>query len=169
MLGGQAVNSIVGAFCRFYSSGARPHRLVYGTASDLLADQQANDALRTRKGHNTIIHVYDEIALSRWVERTVAAAGIVTLLGATVRNVICHDRRIGPVITTNRHGDVLVDAQHYIDASGDPVLSTAAAHACDLAESGPVHTINLAALRERLRENMEAADLVFEHEEIVAG
>jgi hypothetical protein len=48
-------------------------------------------------------------------------------------------------------------------------MGTAAAHACDLAGSGPAHAVDLAALRERLRENLERADLVFEHEEMVAG
>lgn len=122
-LGGQAVHSIVGTFCGFYSNGADPYRLVYGVASEILVDLGARGAIKTRKGRNTIIHVYDEVVLSRWVERNVAATGIIPLLGATIRDVSLKARKLGSIVATTRFGDVEIAADHYIDASGDAVLS----------------------------------------------
>lgn len=122
VLGGQAVNSLVGTFCGFYSNGPRPYRVVYGIASDLIDDLDRAGALRMQTGRNTIIHIYDELALSRWVERNVEVAGTTVILGATLREVVCRGRRIEQVVATTRFGDVAVEAEHYIDASGDAAL-----------------------------------------------
>ncbi|MDH7799142.1 MULTISPECIES: FAD-dependent oxidoreductase [unclassified Beijerinckia] len=122
-LGGQSVHSIVGTFCGFYSNGADPYQLVYGIASEIITELGSRGAIKTRKGRNTIIHVYDEVALSRWVEQSVAATGITPLLGATIREVSLKARKLGSIVAATRFGDVEIEADHYIDASGDAVLS----------------------------------------------
>jgi ribulose 1,5-bisphosphate synthetase/thiazole synthase len=122
VLGGQAVNSLVGTFCGFYSNGPRPYRVVYGIASELIDELGRAGALRMQTGRNTIIHIYDELALSRWVERNVDTVGATVILGATIREVVRTERRIDRIIATTRFGDVVIEAEHYIDASGDAAL-----------------------------------------------
>src|SRR6516162_5613455 len=69
-LGGQAVNSIIGTFCGLFSNGPRGYQFTHGIADEILRDLGAQDALHYRRGgpSNTTVVMYDEIALSRWIE-----------------------------------------------------------------------------------------------------
>ena len=55
--------------------------------TDILRDLGAQGALHYRHGgpSNTIVVQYDEVALARWIEEQVRAAGITVLLGAVMR------------------------------------------------------------------------------------
>src|SRR5262245_13143543 len=82
-LGGQAVNSIIGTFCGLFSNGTHGYQFTYGVADDILNDLGRQDkALYYRNGPITTVVYYDEVALARWIERAIEAAGIVTLVGA---------------------------------------------------------------------------------------
>ena len=67
-----------------------------GIADGILRDLGSQGALHYRHGgpSNTIVVQYDEIALARWIEREVQAAGITVLLGAVMRTVTRDGRRI---------------------------------------------------------------------------
>src|SRR5690349_17677508 len=69
-LGGQAVNSIIGSFCGLLSNGLEGYQLTHGIADDILRELGAEGTLHYRRGHTTVV-LYDEVALGRWVERTV--------------------------------------------------------------------------------------------------
>lgn len=122
-LGGQAVNSIIGTFCGLYSNGPAVSRLTYGVADDILQDLHANGAARNLPARNSVIVQYDEIALARWIDESVQEAGITVLLGAVVRNVRLVDRRITSLDIATKFGDVSVEADGFIDASGDATVA----------------------------------------------
>lgn len=122
-LGGQAVNSIIGTFCGLYSNGPDITRLTYGIADDILHDLHAGGAARNRPARASIIVQYDEIALARWVDNAVQDAGITVLLGAVVRNARFANRRISALDVATKFGDVLVEADGFIDASGDATVA----------------------------------------------
>ena len=128
-LGGQAVNSIIGTFCGLFANGTDGQQLTYGIADDILRDLGAEGALHYRREHTTVV-LYDEVALARWIERTVAGLGITLLLGAVLRRVRLEDRRVTGLELATRHGDVLVRAQGYVDASGDAALAWQAGLDC---------------------------------------
>src|SRR3984893_9946287 len=88
-LGGQAVNSIIGTFCGLFANGTHGRQLTHGIADDILRELGAQDALHYRRGgpSNTTVVMYDEVALSRWVEEAVRKAEIIVLLGAILRGV----------------------------------------------------------------------------------
>src|SRR5262245_11487865 len=88
-LGGQAVNSIIGTFCGLFANGTHGHQLTHGIADGILQDLGAEGALYYRRGgpSNTTVVMYDEIALSRWIEEAVRRADITVLLGAILRGV----------------------------------------------------------------------------------
>src|SRR5687768_10936605 len=111
-LGGQAVNSVIGTFCGFFSNGYHGYQTVHGIADGILSNLGAQGALHYRHGgpSNTIVVQYDEIALARWIERQVAAAGITVLLGAVMRGVDRDGRRIRSLELATRFGDVTVTA-----------------------------------------------------------
>lgn len=122
-LGGQAVNAIIGTFCGLYSNGPDIVRLTYGIADEILNDLTTSGAARNRTARNSIIVQYDEIALARWIDKAVRDAGITVLLGAVVRNATLTGRRVTAIEIATRFGDVQVEAEGYVDASGDAAVA----------------------------------------------
>ncbi len=137
-LGGQAVNSIIGTFCGLFANGYDGYQLTHGIADGILRDLGAQDVLFYRHGgpSNTTVVMYDEIALGRWIEQHVAAAGITVLLGAVMREVARDGRRIRAIDLATRYGDVRVSASGFVDASGDAALARAAG--APTAAAGPL-------------------------------
>src|ERR1700685_2730226 len=121
-LGGQAVNSIIGTFCGLYSNGPNARQLTHGIADDILRDLGAQGAARPMRGPMTITVYYDEVALSRWVETTVRAAGIRIVVGAVLREVRFENRRIKALFLATRCGDLRITATGFVDATGDAAL-----------------------------------------------
>jgi flavin-dependent dehydrogenase len=140
-LGGQAVNSVIGTFCGFFSNGYSGYQTVHGIADGILRDLGAQDALHYRHGgpSNTVVVQYDEVALARWIEREVQAAGITVLLGAVMRHVERDGRRIRAIELATRYGDVRVAAAGFVDATGDAALAWNAGLACREAADGPIY------------------------------
>ncbi|MBP7064186.1 FAD-dependent oxidoreductase [Ferrovibrio sp.] len=129
-LGGQSTQSLIGTFCGLYSNGPAPYRVVYGMADAMLRDLRAMDALAPRRGRNTVIVMYQEQALARWMEQALAEAGVTLLLGSTLLAVHRSDARITGLSLASRHGLLDVTAQGFVDASGDAALAFAAGFAC---------------------------------------
>jgi len=140
VLGGQAVNSIVGTFCGLFSNGTHGFQFTHGVADDILHDLgQQDKALFYRHGPLTTVVYYDEIALGRWIERTLAREGVRPLLGATLREVERDGRRIRALRLATRYGEVIVEATGFVDASGDAALAWLAGLPCRESESAPVY------------------------------
>jgi hypothetical protein len=131
-LGGQAVNSIIGSFCGLYSNGKPEERwqLTHGIADGILKDLGAMGALHHNQGPMTTVVFYDEVALARWIEKQILAAGVTVILGAVLRGVAMAGRRIAEAELATRYGDVRVSADGFIDASGDAALAYAAGLPC---------------------------------------
>jgi hypothetical protein len=139
-LGGQAVNSIIGTFCGLYSNGAHGYQFTHGIADDIIRDLGALDkALYFRHGPVTTVVYYDEIALGRWVEESVRAAGVTVLLGAVLRHVERDGRRVKWLEFATRYGDVIVETTGYVDATGDAALTWQAGFACRESARAPVY------------------------------
>lgn len=140
VLGGQAVNSIIGTFCGLYSNGTHGYQFTHGVADDILkALGEQDKALFYRHGPITTVVYYDEVALSRWAERTVEKEGIVPLLGATMHRVERDGRRIRSLEVVTRYGNVIVEATGFVDASGDAALAWLAGLPCRESENTPVY------------------------------
>lgn len=140
-LGGQAVNSVIGTFCGLFSNGYSGYQLTHGIADGILRDLGAQDALHYRHGgpSNTVVVMYDEVALARWIEEQVRTAGITVLLGAVLRAVERDGRRIRGVELATRYGDVHLTATGFVDASGDAALAWTAGLPCREAADGPIY------------------------------
>lgn len=122
-LGGQAVNAIIGTFCGLYSNGPDIRRLTYGIADEILDSLYAAGAARDRPARNSMIVQYDEVALARWVDRTVRDAGITVLLGATVRDAETEGDRVSRLHAATKFGDVAIESDGFVDASGDATVA----------------------------------------------
>jgi len=147
-LGGQAVNSIIGTFCGLFANGTHGIQLTHGIADDILRELGAQDALHYRRGgpSNTTVVMYDEIALSRWVEEAVRKAGITVLLGAVLRGVARDGARIRELDLATRYGDAKLAATGFVDATGDAVLTWEAGFACREPADGPVYGTQMMVL-----------------------
>jgi len=131
-LGGQAVNSIIGTFCGLFSNGPEPRQLTHGVADDILRDLGARGAVRCVRSSiaSTTVVYYEEVALGRWIETAVRAAGITVVLGAVLRKVQSENRRITEISLATRYGDIQIAATGFVDASGDATLAWQAGLPC---------------------------------------
>ncbi|MCW5752163.1 MAG: FAD-dependent oxidoreductase [Alphaproteobacteria bacterium] len=130
-LGGQSVASVIGTFCGLYSNGPEPYQVTHGIADGILRDLGAEGALHPIRGRrNTIIVQYREQALARWIERQVAAAGIMPILSALLVSVRREGRRIRGLDLATRFGMLEVEAAGFVDASGDAALAWTAGLPC---------------------------------------
>lgn len=147
-LGGQAVNSIIGTFCGLFANGTHGYQFTHGIADDILRDLGEQDALHYRRGgpSNTTVVMYDEIALSRWIEEAVRKAGITVLTGAILRAVERDGGRVRALDLATRYGDVSLTAQGFVDATGDAALTYAAGFACRENAGGPLYGTQMMVL-----------------------
>ena len=121
-LGGQAIGSIIGTLIGLYTHGPQPYQITHGIADELIADLDAEGSLVTYR-NITVTFQYDELRLARWMERKVQAAGIQVLVGAVLTDVGFANRRVSHIDFATRFGGVRVEAQGFVDASGDATLA----------------------------------------------
>jgi 2-polyprenyl-6-methoxyphenol hydroxylase-like FAD-dependent oxidoreductase len=121
-LGGQAVNSIIGTICGLFSNAPSRRQLTHGIADDIIRDLGAQGAAHLVDGAMTTTLYYDEVALGRWVETRVRAAGVKVVLGAVLRNAKVENRRITELSLATRYGDLAITATGFVDATGDAAL-----------------------------------------------
>ncbi len=147
-LGGQAVNSIIGTFCGLFANGQHGAQFTHGIADDILRELGAQGALHYRRGgpSNTTVVMYDEIALSRWIEEAIRNADITVLLGAILRGVARDGTRIRGLDLATRYGDVKLSAAGFVDATGDAALTWEAGFACREPADGPIYGTQMMVL-----------------------
>ena len=123
-LGGQAIGSIIGTIIGLFTHGPKPYQITHGIADDLIADLTTEGSIHRRVSMTgTITFQYDEVRLGRWIERKVDAAGIHAIVGAVVTHVEFADRRVRFIEFATRFGTVRIEANGFVDASGDAALS----------------------------------------------
>ena len=137
-LGGQTYNSCIGCFCGFYSNGDPGYQLTHGIADTLFRDLKAQGGLFENPIGITRVPYYDETLFLRWAEKQVLAAGIQALLGAVIRRVVMKNRRITEIHAATRYGDVVINADGFVDASGDAVVGWLAGLSCNIPEKGSI-------------------------------
>ena len=123
-LGGQAIGSIIGTIIGLYTHGAAPYQITRGIADDLIADLTAEGSLNRRTSMTgTITFQYDEVRLARWIEKQVEAADIQVLVGAVMTGVTFENRRLRSIDVATRFGAARIEANGFVDASGDASLT----------------------------------------------
>lgn len=121
-LGGQAVNSIIGMIVGLFGNGPNGKQLTHGIADDIIRDLGATGDLEVRMGGVSPNAFYNEVALGRWIERKILELGITPLVGAILRGVHLDSRRVRELLLATRYGDVVVQADGFVDATGDAAL-----------------------------------------------
>jgi FAD dependent oxidoreductase len=129
VLGGQMVHSLIGLFCGVFGNAPGYPQLTHGVFDDIFRDLGPTGDLHFQRGHTTTVY-YNEVALGRWLERTVLASGVRTILGTVLQEVRVRDGRIDSVLLASRYGNVSVAALGFVDASGDAALTWEAGLPC---------------------------------------
>src|ERR1700733_11824461 len=75
-LGGQAVNSIIGMMVGLFGNPPGNKQLTHGIADDIIHDLTASGDLKLVMGGVSLNALYNEVALGRWVERTILSLNI---------------------------------------------------------------------------------------------
>ncbi len=138
-LGGQAVNSIIGMIVGLFGNGPNGKQLTHGIADDILRDLGASGDLEVRMGGVSPNAFYNEVGLGRWVERQVLELGITPLLGAILREVRMEGRRVVELELATRYGDVALEAEGFVDATGDAALVWQAGLECREPAEGVIY------------------------------
>jgi hypothetical protein len=120
-LGGQAIGSIIGTLIGLYTHGPDAYQITHLVADDLLRDLAAEGSL-LRMHRSTVTFQYDEVRMSRWMERKIEEAGVQAIVGAVLTRVVFENRRVQHIEFATRFGGVRVEANGYIDSSGDASL-----------------------------------------------
>ena len=138
-LGGQAVNSIIGMFCGLFTPGPNGRQITHGIADEIIHDLGDTEDVKVVTGSTMKVVMYNEVALGRWVEKAVTAAGVQPLTGAIIRQVNMDGRRVVSLDIATRHGDVRIRANGFIDASGDAALTWQAGLDCRVQKTGQIY------------------------------
>ncbi len=121
-LGGQAVGAALGTICGLFRNGPVPRRLTHGVMDGLFEALLDRGEAALRRVRGTFILDYVPNAWMRWAEGQVAECGIVPLPGAIVRRVEQRDGIVEALLLSTRFGDARVEANRFVDASGDAVV-----------------------------------------------
>jgi 2-polyprenyl-6-methoxyphenol hydroxylase-like FAD-dependent oxidoreductase len=123
-LGGQAIGSIIGTIIGLYTHGPTPYQITRGIADDLITDLTAEGSLNRRVSMTgTITFQYDEVRLARWIEKQIEAADVQVLVGAVITGVTFENRCLRAIDIATRFGAARVEANGFVDASGDASLT----------------------------------------------
>ncbi len=120
-LGGQAIGSIIGTLIGLFTHGPQAYQITHGVADDLIRDMTAEGSL-LRMHRSTVTFQYDEVRLGRWMERKIQDAGVQAVVGAVLTDVAFRDRRVQHIEFATRFGGLRVEADGFIDSSGDATL-----------------------------------------------
>ncbi len=129
LIGGQMVHSLIGLFAGVFGNAPEYQQLTHGIFDDIFAALEPTGDLHFARGHTTTVF-YNEVALGRWLERTVRDLGIQVITGAVLGDVTLRDGFVRSVGLATRYGDVRVNAAGYVDASGDAALTWQAGLPC---------------------------------------
>jgi FAD-dependent oxidoreductase family protein len=129
LIGGQMVHSLIGLFCGVFGNAPDYAQLTHGVFDDIFRELSPSGDLHFARGHTTTVF-YNEVALGRWLERTVRDLGIQVVTGAVLREAPLRDGRLEAITLATRYGDLRVRADGYVDASGDAALTWQAGLPC---------------------------------------
>ena len=129
LIGGQMVHSLIGLFAGVFGNAPEYVQLTHGIFDDIFASLAPSGDLYFSRGHTTTVF-YNEVALGRWLERTVRDLGIQVITGAVLGDVALNDGFVSSIDLATRYGDVRVRAAGFVDASGDAALTWQAGLPC---------------------------------------
>src|SRR5215471_16846831 len=96
LIGGQMVHSLIGLFCGVFGNAPRYTQLTHGVFDDIFRSLEPAGDLYFSRGH-TMTVFYNEVALGRWLEKTVRDLGIQVITGAVLGDVTMRDGYVAAV------------------------------------------------------------------------
>src|SRR5580692_5999812 len=129
LIGGQMVHSLIGLFCGIFGNAPEYRQLTHGVFDDIFRALGSSGDLYFSRGHTTT-DFYNEVALGRWLEKTVRDLGIRVVTGAVLQDVVMRDGRVFSAGLATRYGNLRIRADGFVDASGDAAMTWQAGLPC---------------------------------------
>src|ERR1700761_7726892 len=129
LIGGQMVHSLIGLFAGVFGNAPGYTQLTHGIFDDIFAALAPSGDIYFNRSHTQNVF-YNEVALGRWLERTISGLGIQVITGAVLGDVAFDDGVVSAIRVSTRYGDVRVSASGFVDASGDAALTWQAGLPC---------------------------------------
>jgi hypothetical protein len=145
-LGGAATTRNVLTYCGLYTLGDEPRLCVAGVASEVLAKLARRGGVVGPRRHRGVFVVIDPEAVKLALDEVCREAGVDVLLHALVTGAPRENGRIRAILYQDRNGAHAVEAEAFVDASGDGDL---AHHSGAAAEYGHGGAVNLGTLGTR--------------------
>lgn len=127
-MGGAATNSQVLAYCGFFARGETVRQTVFGVGQDLLLELKALgvsiEPIVSKSGYWVVM--LDPEATKLAFDRLARRNGVDVLLHSRLVAADVADGRIGSVTLVDHSGFATVEADAFVDASGEATLSTVA-------------------------------------------
>ena len=133
VIGGQMVHSLIGLFCGVFGNAPAHQQLTHKIFDDIFRDLGPPGDLHFQRGHTTTVF-YNEVALGRWLERTIQKLKIKAILGTVLQHADLRDGRLNAIELATRYGNVQIQAAGFVDASGDAALTWQAGLPCRVPE-----------------------------------
>jgi 2-polyprenyl-6-methoxyphenol hydroxylase-like FAD-dependent oxidoreductase len=129
LIGGQMVHSLIGLFCGIFGNAPEYRQLTHGVFDDIFRALGSSGDLYFSRSHTTTVF-YNEVAIGRWLEKTVRDLGIQVVTGAVLQDVVMRDGRVFSAGLATRYGNLRIRADGFVDASGDAALTWQAGLPC---------------------------------------
>lgn len=149
-LGGQAVGGLSGTICGLYLTNEEwtvnngPKQIVFGFAEKFRQRMIKNNGLSMPQLYgNTYVDAHDPFVWKYSSEDLLHEAGVDILYHTIVTDVEMVDRTIKGVIVNTADGYGLINADYFIDASGDAVLVAASNGEFRMGQNGVVQNPSL--------------------------
>ncbi|TRL35436.1 FAD-dependent oxidoreductase [Methylosinus sporium] len=158
-LGGQSVAAQINTFCGFYANGPTPRQIVFGIADEILADLgKTGDVMLLRSRHNSFVVHYHSVALQRWIERATSRESVTPLLGAALFDARVEDERLVSISVATRAGILRIEAEAFVDATGDAAVAWMSGLATREPAAGPIYGSQNGILRNVDEQALAAID-----------
>src|SRR5882672_1152090 len=122
-LGGASTTRGVLTYCGIYTLQEEPRQAVRGVADNVITTLRAMSAITPPQRHRGVFLIFDPEAVKRVLDKVCQDAGVEVLLHSCVTEAQRADGKISQVRCADHSGEHWLEADAFVDASGD----------CDLA------------------------------------
>jgi FAD dependent oxidoreductase len=129
-LGGASTTKGVLTYCGIYTLEEEPRQAVRGVADKLIAMLRAMGAITPPQRHRGVFLIFDPEAVKLVLDKVCRDAGVEVLLHAVVTDAQRAEGKISRIRFADHSGEHWMEADAFVDASGD----------CDLAAFGGAST-----------------------------
>jgi hypothetical protein len=138
-LGGASTTRGVLTYCGIYTLQEEPRQAVRGVADDILTKLRAMSAITPPQRHRGVFLIFDPEAVKLVLDKVCQDAGVEVLLHSCLTEAQRADGKISRVRCADHSGEHWLEADAFVDASGDCDLAAFSGASTRYGNSGAVN------------------------------